>query len=76
MAIKYRETIRCFCDKVVKFNEVIVASRLLDKWDLRTKAELPYCRDCMVGKVAAKEWLFKDFTPEDEDSLHEEEGES
>ena len=67
MAIEYRETIRCFCDKIVKFDGVVLASRLLDKWDLRTKAEFPYCRDCPAGRRAAKEWLFKDFTPKEED---------
>ena len=66
MAIKYKETVKCACDKIVKFDDVVTASRLLDKWDLRSHAELPYCRDCALGKLLAKDWLSRDFNEEEE----------
>ena len=71
MAIKYRETVKCVCDKIVKFDDVIVASKFLDKWDLRTKSELSYCRGCELGNLVARSWLHQKFTEEEEDEDEE-----
>jgi hypothetical protein len=67
MARQYSETVRCVCDNVVRRDDVVFVSRHLDKWDLRSRAELAYCRGCKEGERECKEWLFKDFTPEEED---------
>jgi len=66
VAIKYTETVKCVCDKIVKFDDVILASKLLDKWDLRSRTELPYCKSCDLGKLIAKNWLSRNINPEEE----------
>ena len=70
MVIKYTETVKCVCDKIVKFDDVIIASKLLDKWDLRTSVELPYCKACDLGKLIARNWLSKNITQEEEMEAH------
>jgi len=51
------ERINCICSKSVKIDDVILVSRLEDRFDLRTRREHAYCRNCLDGKRMASVWL-------------------
>ncbi len=53
----FKERVNCVCSKSVKIDDVIIVSKLVDKFDLRTKEERVYCRECPDGKKKASDWL-------------------
>ena len=57
MSRKRVERINCICSKLVKIDDVVLVSKLEDRFDLRTKREYAYCRGCPDGKRKASDWL-------------------
>ena len=53
----FKERVNCVCSKSVKIDDVVIVSKLLDKWDLRTKEVRAYCRICEEGKLQTLNWL-------------------
>ncbi len=55
----FKERLNCVCSKSVKVDDAVIASRLADKFDLRSREERVYCKGCREGKRAVSLWLLR-----------------
>jgi hypothetical protein len=53
----FSEILTCVCLKTVKVDNAVFVSRLIDKFDLRTRKQQVYCRGCLAGKNKTSDWL-------------------